>query len=190
MDKIKTPREYLSWSQMNLFERNPELYREVYIEGREIYSTPALETGKNLATALENGGSDDAMIEHLRRFLPSYQKVEYEIKAKLGEINLLGKLDGFNPRKKIIGEIKTGKKFTQKMVDTNGQLTFYALLVWLKYKTLPEIYLHWCKSNNGELTGEIKTFKTQRSQLDLMKFIPRIKKCWEGIQQLCSEKSV
>ena len=186
--KTLTPRPYLSWSQLQLFERNPELYREVYIGGREIYSTSALETGKELAMAIENGESDNAIIEHLRRFLPNYPKIEYEIKAKLGDIQLLGKLDGYNTRKKIIGEIKTGKKWTQKMVDTSGQLTFYALLIWLKYKTLPEIYLHWCEANDGELTGEIKSFKTKRSKIDLIKFSSRIKKAWEGIKKLCQEK--
>jgi hypothetical protein len=157
----------------------------VYINGRELYPTSALETGKELAIALEKGKSDNIMIEHLRRFLPSYPKVEYGIKAKLDGITLFGKLDGYNPKKKIIGEVKTGKKWTQSMVDTSGQLTFYALLVWLKYKVLPEIYLHWCEANNGVLTGEIKTFKTERSKIDLIKFYSRIKRCWEGIKELC-----
>lgn len=193
MVKIKTPRNYLSWSQMNLFERNPEMYKEIYIDGRENLSNDFLELGKEMAEALEKGKSKNPIINHLLIFLPSYPKVEYEMKAKIEGIPLLGKLDGFNSKKGIIGEFKTGKKWTQLMADKFGQLTFYTLLYRLKYKKMPkEILLHWMETNNDDgklkLTGKIKTFKTQRSTNDLINFIPRIKKTWNGIIKLSNEK--
>lgn len=191
--QIKLPRPYLSWSQMNLWEQNPELYKEVYIYGRENYPSEYLELGKEMAEALEKGKSKNPIIKHLLIFLPKYPKVEYEIKAKLGDIPLLGRFDGYNPRKKIIGEFKTGVKWTQGMADKSDQLTFYALLIWLKYKKLPnEILLHWVKTENkdGELklTGDIKTFRTKRSLSEILRFSARIKKCWAGINELCRQE--
>jgi hypothetical protein len=89
-----------------------------------------------------------------------------------------------------IGEFKSGRSWTQGMVDQHGQLTFYALLVWLKYGTLPKnIYLHWAKTDedmqgNLKLTGDIKTFATQRSLKDLILFSKRIKTAWAGICEI------
>ncbi len=191
--KIKTPRPYLSWSQLQLFERSPERYKEIYIDGRENLTNDFLELGKEMAEALEKGKSENPIISHLLTFLPSYPKVEFEMKAKVEGIPILGRLDGFNPQKGILGEFKTGKKWTQSMANKLGQITFYTLLYRLKYKKMPkEILLHWARTDNSDgelkLTGEIKTFKTQRSTSDLINFIPRIKNAWNGIIKLSNEK--
>jgi len=53
-------------------------------------------------------------------------------------IKLLGYLDSFDPKELNIYEYKTGKKYTQGMANKLGQLDFYALLVYLKYKKLPK----------------------------------------------------
>ena len=116
------PRPYLSWSQLSIWEQSPELYKRIYIDGikqESIY----LDFGRKAAEALENreNPSKDKGLAFLQVCMPDYKKREYEIKAEFEGIIILGKLDGFNPYSKVLGEFKTGKKWTQRMVDKNGQ---------------------------------------------------------------------
>jgi len=189
---LGSPRGYLSHSQLQLWERDQNEYYNRYIEGIEQPRTAYLELGHRLAVAMENGKDegDDPAINHLVLFLPTYQEKEYEIKAKFEGIPLLGKLDSFDPKGLRIREYKTGKnKWTQRMVDEHGQLTFYALLVWLKYKKFPsEIHLDWAetKEEDGDLflTGEYQTFSTKRTLKDLILMGGRIEKAWKGIGEM------
>ena len=192
--KSKTPRNYLSWSQLSLWERSPELYRRIYLEGIKQPENQYIRLGSALADRLETGiETNDEMIEHLALFMPKYPKVEFEIKANWEGISVLGKLDGFDKGHRIIGEYKTGKSWSQSMVNKSDQLTFYALLVWLKYGKLPsEIRLHWAKTEIDEdgklrINGEIKTFKTIRTLSDIILLRGRLKSCWEGIQEMCKK---
>lgn len=190
--KNDSPRGYLSWSQLQLFEKDPNMYYQVYIEGLDQFRTKYLELGKRMATGLENGFDEehDPLFEMMIVFMTGYKNREFEINAEFEGIPLKGKLDGFNENKLEIGEYKTGKKWTQSMVDQSGQLTFYALLVWLKYGKLPnKIQLHWARTDEDmegklHLTGEIKTFNTTRSLKDLILFSKRIKTAWKGICEI------
>lgn len=165
------------------------MYYQVYIEGLDQFRTKYLELGKRMATCLENGYDEerDPLFENIAVFMPAYPLREFDLKADLEGIPLVGKLDGFKEEALIIGEYKTGKKWTQSMVNSSGQLTFYALLVWLVYKKLPaKIYLHWARTEEDMegklfLTGDIKTFETQRSLKDLILFSKRIRSAWAGI---------
>ena len=191
--QVKTPRPYLSWSQLNLWERDKELYRRTYIDGLKQFENVYLKTGKALADRLETGiKTDNKMIEYLALMLPKYPKVEFEIRANFKGIPVLGRLDCYDPKKRIVGEIKTGKNWSQGMVDKSGQLTFYAMLVWLKTKKLPsKIRLHWAKTkldSDGDLqiVGDIKTFYTTRSISDIILMYGRVKKCWSEIIKMCN----
>jgi hypothetical protein len=195
MPENKTVQErlsYLSWSKMNLWEKDPNLFYQVYVEGIDMFRTKQLELGKKMATALENGSDPDhdPLMEMMLIFMPDYPLKEFDIKAVFEEIPIVGKLDGFNEATLTVGEYKSGKNWTQAMVDQHGQLTFYALLVWLKYKKLPkDIFLHWAKTQEDEkglltLTGDIRTFKTNRTMKDIILFSKRIKSAWEGICEL------
>jgi len=145
-----------------------------------------------MATTLENGFDEehDPLFELMAVFMPAYPLREFDIAAEFEGIPLVGKLDGFNERALVVGEYKSGKHWTQGMADKSGQLTFYALLVWLKYGKLPsDIFLHWARTDedlegNLKLTGEIKTFRTKRTMKDLILFSPRIKSAWAGICEL------
>lgn len=115
------------------------------------------------------------------------------MKANLDKIPLFGKLDGWNSRGRVIGEYKASKKWTQGMADKSGQLTFYALMTWLKYNKLPsKIFLHWAETTEDEmgelcLNGNYKTFETKRTLKDIILFSTRITKAWAGIIEM-SEK--
>src|SRR5215471_16726184 len=148
--KIYSPRPYLSWSQIQLFERSPDLYARKYIYGEDEEETAAMTLGKRLSLALETQEEtgDDAL-DNLVALFPHYPKREYEIKANMDgvEVPLYGVLDGFDPKRLRIGENKSGKFWNQNMVDESGQLKMYALLVWLKYKKMPnEIMMHWART--------------------------------------------
>jgi len=191
--QIKTPRPYLSWSQLSLFERSPSLYERIYIDGFKQPENKYLKLGKEVAERLETGiETDNELIEHLALFMPKYPKVEFEIQADFKGIPVLGRLDCYDPKKRIVGEIKTGKNWSQGMVDKSGQLTFYAMLVWLKTKKLPsKIRLHWAKTkldSDGDLqiVGDIKTFYTTRSISDIILMYGRVKKCWSEIIKMCN----
>lgn len=192
--KVNTPRPYLSWSQYTLFNKSPEAYKRIYIYGEEGYHNQAMELGKEMAKRMETDEeTDDMDIEQVAIFMPKSPAKEYEIRANFHGIPLFGKLDGFNPRakRKIIREDKTGQNWTQRMVDQLEQITFYAILVLAKYGELPnKIYLDWAptkRNNNGELelTGEVKTFETQRTMQDIILFYAKIKRTWQEIQQMC-----
>lgn len=190
--KNTSPRGYLSFSQLSLWEKDPNLYYQVYVEGLDQFRTKYLELGKRMATGLENGFDEehDPLFEMLIVFLPSYPRREFEIRAEFEKIPLVGKMDGWNEKTMTIGEYKSGRHWTQSMVNQAGQLTFYALLVWLKYKKLPsKILLHWAKTDedmegNLKLTGDIRTFTTERTMKDIILFSKRIKTAWAGICDL------
>jgi len=188
---VNTPRPYLSYSQMILWERDKEQYRRRYFDGIQQPTNQYLETGKKLADRLETGiESGDEFIEYLALFMPKYPATEFEIQAEWDGISILGRLDGFSNKGKIIGEYKTGKCWNQNMVDKSDQLTFYSALVWLKYGRLPsKIFLHWAKTEIDEfgilrINGEIRTFETTRTLSDIILLRGRIVKCWTGIKEM------
>jgi len=183
-------RDYLSWSQLNIWEKNPNLYYEIYVLGLEAPYTKWMKKGKDLAEYLKNGGEADNDVKSIAKLIPTYPEKEFEIKAKLNKnINLLGYLDSFDPKELKIYEYKTGKKYTQKMADKLGQLDFYALLVYLKYKKLPKsIKLIWIETETNDdvvkFTGKIKTFEVKKTMKDIIKIVSRIHKAVKGIQEM------
>jgi len=191
--KIKTPRPYISWSQLSLYERNPIEYASVYIYGDK-RTNPRMELGKAVAEMLEKGEEHaDKDLEFYRIFIPQYPHKEFDVKTNLGDIALFGKLDGWDPDKKEIGEYKTGSKWSQKMADETGQLSFYALMLYLQYGIKPEeikIKLFWMPTiidqfEGVKLTGDLKMFETKRNMTDLIDMMGRIRRAWKGIESLC-----
>lgn len=182
-------RDYISWSQYSLYKQSPEEYKRRYIDGEDGYTNEAMEFGKNVAEGLENG-SDDIEIETIRLIMPNYPKREFDITEVYKGIKLKGKLDLFNPNKKIIGEIKTGKqKWTQERADKHGQLKFYNLLCLARYKTMAkEINLYWFETDNSEeeikLTGKHKVFKVNHRLSDILLFFSDVKIVNNKIEKL------
>lgn len=195
MRKAKTPRNYLSWSQLSLWEKNPELYRRVYFEGQE-QQNANIDFGKAVALTFEQDISSSHAAVEIARILNSkknFPKREFAIEADAGICRLKGVLDMFNPRKLAMREIKTGKKWTQEMVDKHGQIDFYDYLVWLKYrKPLKEISLFWIETKEDDFgdivpTGKFKLFATKRSLEHRLKIHNRIRRAWLGIQMMSKE---
>lgn len=202
------PRPYLSWSQFNLFEHSPEKYRKVYFAGKR-YDNEAMQIGSIVDKAIEKQETDDKMIAHLMNFIPKYPKRQFEIpalsknkKVNMGYLKPLyfsgipvyGVLDGFKPKPITIGELKTGVKWTQSMVDHSDQITFYDMLVFAKFGSLAkDIFLHWAKTQidengNVRLLGDVQTFRTERNMTDIVRLYARMKRAWIGIYQMAKEE--
>jgi len=182
-------RDYFSWSQLNTWEKDPNLYYEMYVLGLEAPFTKWMKKGKDLAEYLEKGGDVDDDIKCVADFIPQYKEKEYEIKVEMEGIKLLGYLDSFDPKELNIYEYKTGKKYTQGMANKLGQLDFYTLMIYLKYGKLPRsIKLIWIETetqdDNVVFTGKIKTFEVKKTMKDIIKISSRIKKAKQGIDEM------
>lgn len=186
--KIKR-RNYFSWSQLNAWEKNPNIYYEIYVLNMEAPFTKWMKKGKDLAEYLDKGTGDDEDIKQVADFIPRYKKSEFEIKVKLEDINLLGYFDSFDDDTLDLYEYKTGKKYTQSMANKLGQLDFYALMVYLKYKKLPRsIKLVWIETetidDEVKFTGKIKIFEVKKTMKDIIKIVGRIHKAKKGIDEM------
>lgn len=191
----RTPRPYLSWSQLDLIERDPEAYREKYFYGRQDEETDPQRFGKEFAEAMEDESRELEIAEMCRIFLPRYKNREFKIEVSSPVCPLHAKLDGYDEENGI-GEHKTGTvPWTQKRADQHGQLTFYAYAHLLKYGRLPKrIRLHWIETKRDEEreivpTGRIETFETTRSTIDFLKLHARIEKAWNLILQMSKEEN-
>ena len=195
-----TPRPYLSWTQLDLFEKDPEGYREVYIRGGGKPENAFMKLGKEIADAMETGQeTGNAMKDLVISMIPKFDDREVEISAtiKMGktEIPLFGKMD--SGKKKTLDafkEVKTGSvKWTQRRADEHGQITFYCTIIKEITKKIPEdIELVWAETvvDKGRpmLTGKIVILKTKRTLADIIKMKARMKKAWEGIQEMMAEE--
>jgi len=196
-----TPRPYLSYSQCTLFERSPELYKQQYIYGKKQRETINMAYGSLMADGLENDEiTGDPILDLMMCHLPKYELMDigFEVGLPGGKeiITILAKPDSAKADYTAFYEYKLStRKWTQKMVDTSDQLTFYAMAMWLKTHKIPqEIELCVVEveyiGTRGKLrpTGQIKRFKTKRSMIQIIKMTSRVKKCWHGIQQLCEQE--
>lgn len=198
------PRPYISWSQYNLWKTSQRQYLAHYCPShcrfcgtrlwrpdwtsghcRECFNVvisewtnPAMELGLRVAEMLEHNGvkQHDKMLEYYRQTLPKYPFHEFQILKSFLGIKFSGKLDGFDPKKLIIGEYKTGRDWSQERADHHRQLDWYQLLVWLQYRRMAKkIYLHWIPTRFNietmlpELTGEVKTFESPRTKAQILK---------------------
>lgn len=110
-------------------------------------------------------------------------------------IPLLAKPDTAKSDYSAFREYKSStRKWTQKMVDDSGQIGFYATAIWLATGKIPEtIHLDDVQTAydpDGRLypTGNIWTFPTKRTMMDVIKMTKRIRNAWKGIKQLCEDE--
>jgi hypothetical protein len=190
--RSETPRPYLSWSQFDLFRKSPEEYRKRYFRGARLESE-ALTLGKNVAEALESDKPE--ALDVSLGFVPKGKEMEKEISADCEGVPLYGRMDSFTEETLTVIEYKTGTvAWTQKKADQHGQLTFYALMVYLKHgKVPPEMWLYWLPTARNEqgrlaLTGEMKSFATRRTMADIAKLSAEIPRVWDGIKQMYREE--
>jgi hypothetical protein len=168
----------------------PAEYAKKYIYGGADETNPRMELGKRVAEMVEQDiEQEDEVLEHLRIFLPRYQHQEYAIRVPFNGITLLGYLDGFDENPMRVGEYKTGVRWTREQADKTEQLSWYALLLHLRFKVNPEVVpmtLHWMPTEweFGDVpkpTGEIENFETRRTLRDCLDIGKKIVVAWREI---------
>lgn len=195
-----TPRPYLSFSQMTLFEMSPEKYIQKYIYEEKERISRNIALGKQLADGLENGElSGDPLLDLVMAKMPKFELMDkpFETELKNGKevIKILAKPDTMKPDMTAFKEYKTSTRaWTQKMADESGQITFYTTAIWLKTGRIPSDIELVCATTeydeNGALrpTGTIIRLRTIRHMSDIIKMTLRMRKSWEGIKKLCEKE--
>ena len=186
-----TPRPYISFSQLALWERNSEEYRRIYFYGGERPETAEMELGAAFHKDMEIGKRSKI----LRKF-PKYPKCEYKmgtiLQTPIGAVPLLAKLDNYNPNQRVIADLKTGAKWTQAMADQSDQLTFYALVYLIRIGKFPILRIHWAQTVHEKgrirLTGHTATFETTRSLHRIHLIRNRAIEAWRGINRMAKEE--
>jgi hypothetical protein len=199
-----TPRPYLSWSSMDLFERSVEQWKQVYLYGQKMRVNRGMAFGKQMAEGLEHGeATGDAVLDLLMERLPKFeimdQAVTCELKNGKKPIPILIKPDTMKTDMTAFKEYKTGQeKWSKKRVDESGQITFYATGLFLKSGKIPTdielVHVMTAKMGDGSLdaklgaTGDIYRHPTQRNMGQILNMMVRMKKAWEGIQKVTAEE--
>ena len=110
-----TPRPYISFSQMVLFEHDPEKYADQYIYGNKQRISRNIAYGSQMATALESGeASGDPLLDLMAAQLPKFElmDVPFEAELKNGKetITLLAKPDTMKADCSAFKEYKTSTR--------------------------------------------------------------------------------
>ena len=207
---------------MVLLEYSPKRFADKYLFGsaKEI-KTKNIDYGKMMADGLENDESmGDPILDMMTTKIPKfelmdkitedkkrgtlvtyeYDKKEYQVPFIMDgktKIPLLSKPDTAKADYSAFKEYKTSiRKWTQKMVDESGQITFYATAIWLVTGKIPEdielvnVQTKYDENGNVTATGEMFRFKTKRTMIDIIKMTSRIKKCWREIGELCEKELI
>jgi hypothetical protein len=154
---IQLPRQYISYSQCELWKHDPERYKKLYMDGNQAYrlNNSGMDYGKVVATALENEESTgDLLTDAAMLLLPKYdvrdKEIIVETRTKDGWLKIIGRPDYMDSKTKNFYEIKTGKgAWTQTKANKHPQLLFYALLIYLKFGViLKETKLIWIETED------------------------------------------
>ena len=183
--RLLTPRGYLSWSQVNLWLHNPERYICEYVHGERMdLSTPFMEFGKRMATAreLRDTGGDEELHAAIS-LVPQFEIREHEIRETLRtkdwHVDLLGRLDSFDPKTLSFRDDKTGAtRWTQRRAEGHNQLLHYAALVYLKHGRVPkEAWIDWIETEIGDtdglvhITGHVESFRVPLSLSGVLEYM-------------------
>lgn len=182
----------LSWSQISSFEYDKEAWYDKYILKKKPEETEALRFGKQVGERLE---TDQSFLTQI----PRDGVMEHPMKAKFGNVWLVGYADCYRKTPPRLDEYKSGKKpWDKKRVDEHGQLTLYCLLEYLLSGTKPEdteIWLHWMPTKeNGDFSvtfngNDFEHFQTTRTMKDILEFGMRINKTVKEMYEYVDKKT-
>lgn len=195
-----TPRPYLSFSQMTLFEMSPQKYADQYLFGKKQWVNRNMAYGSLLADGLEaEESTGDPLLDLMMAKIPKFELMDKPIEAKLPNgkeiIRILAKPDTAKTDYTAFKEYKTSvRKWTQKKADESGQITFYATTIWLLKGFIPKdielVNVEVAYEPDGRLqpTGVMLRFPTERTMVDVIRMVTRMKRAWAGIQALCEKE--
>jgi hypothetical protein len=184
---------HFSASQFKLFKESKEKYLRKYLYNEDImphFVKQYADFGKKIHKQIETGEAD-WMFSDLDWV---YDVQELKIEKELEGINLLGYIDAVNTKGKIVADYKTAtKEWSQYKVDTDHQLTFYAVLCELNFGWIPKELVIYrietiMKPGGLDLTGVVDEMRTTRSKKQVDAFKSEIKTVWGDIQELVKEE--
>ena len=165
-----------SWSQMSSWAYDRDQWFRKYILGIEEPPNTAMLFGNVVGKSFEIG-------EPMVPKIPLQEKMEYKIQLEMNGIPLIGYIDSWGPKTKILEEYKTSQnetKWHQQSVDEHGQLTFYGLLLLLQDNVAPEsinMRLHYIPvRENGSFELELvnpdvfHSYSTARTTVQCLEF--------------------
>lgn len=206
-----TPREYLSWSSLNtLGDFSPkciERWKEIYIYDNKFGTNRGMAFGKMMATGLEDDESTgDDVLDAVMTKIPKFEIMDKVFYANLktgkrftnGEyevIKILCKPDTMKADMTGFKEDKTAqKKWTKKQVDEFGQITFYAMGMYLVTGKIPydielvEVPTKMSLDGKMECTGDIIRHPTVRTMSQILNMMVRCRRAWSIIKTITEEE--
>lgn len=131
--ELHLPKPYLSYSQISLWSKDKQAYREKYYEGIEPATSSYALFGKEIHELIEHG---DERLMHV----PRYDTPEYRIACRIDGVPVLGVLDSFDSQTYRFLDYKSGirkndgaVRWTHAEVQKLDQLPLYSLLVKTKH---------------------------------------------------------
>ena len=191
---IQLPKTYISYSQVQLWNNDPERYKKLYMDDNQAYriSNSGMDYGKVVASALENEESTgDLLTDAAMLLIPKYdvrdKEINVETKTNAGWLKIIGRPDSLDSKTKSFIEFKTGKgKWTANKAQRHPQMIFYAMLIYLAYGVvLNEAQLIWIQTEDIvepysssdwlpedrkviKPTGKVETFKVTFELKDIL----------------------
>lgn len=207
------PRSYLSHSQKKCWKTNPEEYVKKYLFDKQQFITKEMKFGSKMAIALEEDElTGDILLDQVMMEIPKFemrdQPSNVDLKVGKDVIPLFGKMDTRKADHSAFKEYKTGKDgkggWTQKKVDEDSQITFYATMCFLLTKEVPgDIELVWIitedeveigeggepyKTGRIVPTGELRRFTTHRTMAHVINEMADMRKVWREIGERCEKE--
>lgn len=176
-------KRFFSYTELRTFEHDRDDYYRQYIEGEQFEPNLSMKIGSAIHSYLER--PDFPLIKELSAWpiekerletigkmmkkLDAIRAPEREVSmiAKLEDVKLFAKLDGFYKTDRVIVDFKTTDQpdnWQQRIVDYHPQLSFYAMVYWLTYRRfLTSILLYRIDT----MTGSVTKRETIRSRTDI-----------------------
>ena len=192
-EQLRFPK--MSWSSISAWEWNKEEWYQRYYLGIRGESNSAMEAGRIIGERLATD----------KKYLPEVKRpgvAEYMIHTKFNDIDILGHLDFWDSKTKTLTEIKTTqnkKRWTVQSVKDHGQISFYALLLFLKHDIRPDELKINLVSIPVQMEGDfevrrskepIQIFETKRTMMEVLEFGVKIKKTFGEMKAFIHSKEV
>jgi hypothetical protein len=189
-------RDYISWSQYDLFNKSPREYWKKYALNEDRSANKYFSKGEEFAKTVEGEETSDEILKAIMHIVPKFSQMEHKVEVALknGE-KMLCILDSCDELETKFYEYKTGKiPWNQIRAEKHEQLLFYALALYIKSerKVIPHCVLSWIETEeiDGKLeyTGNVEQFAVGFTKSKLERFEDKVIKTIEAIEDFIYEE--
>ena len=161
---------YLSYSQINMFKRDKQEYKEVYIDGRPFEGNAYTDFGSKVGESIENNDFSLFMNREKETLKKVRRLDEFERKTilKYDDFYIIGFIDSNTSDYSEIIDYKTGgkKKEFQYSKSEYTQLCLYALSLRQETGITPsKAYVNFIRREGNAFRGEALTVSTEEPKL-------------------------